>query len=83
MALALSLPVRVVLPVIALFGAAHGWAHGAEGPAGGLAAYAAGFATVTMLLHLAGIGLGQVLNALALRALGGAAAAAGLALAVV
>lgn len=81
-ALAVRLPAGVVLPAVALFGAAHGWAHGAEGPQTGLALYALGFATMTGLLHVAGIGLGRALNALALRALGGAAAVAGLALTV-
>lgn len=81
-ALAVRLPLAVVVPALAAFGAAHGWAHGAEGPGAGLAAYAAGFAAMTALLHLAGLLLGRALDGLALRALGGAAAAAGLALAV-
>lgn len=80
-ALAARLPLAAALPMIALFGAAHGWAHGAEGPAEGLALYALGFAAVTAGLHLAGIALGRLVNALSLRSLGGATVIAGLALA--
>jgi urease accessory protein len=69
--------------MVAGFGAAHGWAHGTEGPATGLALYAAGFVAATTLLHLAGIALGRLLPAVALRGLGAGAAVAGLALAVV
>ena len=82
-ALAARVPLTAALPLIAVFGAAHGWAHGAEGPQTGLILYAAGFALTTAALHLAGIGLARGLPALALRGLGGAAAAAGLALAAV
>ncbi len=85
-ALALRLPLGVALPVLALFGAAHGWAHGAEGPQAGLLAYAAGFALVTAALHgaglLAGIALQRLAGAGLTRALGGLTAAAGLALAM-
>lgn len=81
-ALSARLPLWVLLPMAALFGAAHGWAHGAEGPAAGLAAYAAGFALATAALHAAGIVLGRALGALPLRVMGGAATLAGLALAV-
>lgn len=81
-AMAARLPLVASLPMIALFGVAHGWAHGTEGPASGMAIYAAGFAWVTAVLHGAGIALGQVLGTRGLRGLGGAAALAGLALAV-
>ena len=81
-ALAARLPLMATLPLIALFGAAHGWAHGAEGPATGIAAYALGFAAMTAALHLAGIALGRVTSTLALRGLGAAAALAGVALAL-
>ncbi|MCB2116182.1 MAG: HupE/UreJ family protein [Rhodobacteraceae bacterium] len=76
------LPLKAALPLIALFGAAHGWAHGAEGPSASLGAYALGFALVTAALHGAGIALGRILGDLALRLVGGATAMAGLALAV-
>lgn len=80
-AMAVRLPLAVMLPGVAIFGFAHGWAHGAEGPAQGLLAYATGFALTTMALHLAGIGLGALLRRGALlRGLGGGAALAGLTL---
>ncbi|MBL9073970.1 HupE/UreJ family protein [Tabrizicola sp.] len=82
-ALACPLPLPVLAAMVAGFGAAHGWAHGTEGPATGLALYAAGFVAATTLLHLAGIALGRLLPAIALRGLGAGAAVAGLALAVV
>ncbi|GAB4307260.1 MAG: hypothetical protein Kow0058_19150 [Roseovarius sp.] len=65
LAASLGLPAAALLPAIALFGAFHGLAHGAEAPetASGLA-YLAGFVTVTALLHLAGIALGSVLRRL-------------------
>ncbi|RYI13256.1 MAG: HupE/UreJ family protein [Acetobacteraceae bacterium] len=82
-ALATRLPLSALLALTAVFGAAHGWAHGAEGPATGLALYAAGFAAATALLHLAGIALGRGLPALALRGFGAGTAVVGLALAMV
>ncbi|MCB1390618.1 MAG: HupE/UreJ family protein [Rhodobacteraceae bacterium] len=82
-AVATRLPQPGLLAMTAFFGLAHGWAHGAEGPATGAALYAAGFALTTALLHAAGILLARGLGALALRGLGGAAAVAGLALAFV
>ena len=83
-AMAARLPLAVLVPGVALFGFAHGWAHGAEGPAQGLAVYAIGFAVATMALHGAGIGIGRLLDRGALlRTLGGGTAVAGLALAMV
>ena len=79
MALALRPSLAFALPVVAVFGVMHGHAHGAEGPATGLAAYAAGFLLATGALHLAGIGLGRLGLT---RWLGAATAAAGIALAV-
>ncbi|KRW94920.1 HupE/UreJ family protein [Paracoccus sp. MKU1] len=78
-ALALRPSLGFALPVVAVFGLMHGHAHGAEGPASGLAAYAAGFVLATAALHLAGIGLGRLGAG---RLLGAATAAAGVALAV-
>ena len=73
------------LPLLALFGAAHGWAHGAEGPSDGLIAFTAGFAVMTAALHGVGLGLGLALQRLAgmrqIRLMGGVTVAAGLALA--
>ncbi len=82
-AMAARLPLAVLVPGVAVFGFAHGWAHGAEGPAQGLIAYAIGFATATTALHLAGIGIGRLLQrGTLLRGLGGGTALAGLALAM-
>lgn len=81
-ALALKAPLPVLIGMSAIFGAAHGWAHGAEGPAAGLAIYALGFAAMTAALHGAGILVGRALPALALRAAGGATMLAGAFLAV-
>lgn len=84
-ALAARLPLRFAAPMLMLFGAAHGWAHGAEGPSGGLLTYAAGFPMMTAVLHGAGLGLGLALQKLASmrlsRMLGAVTAAAGLAFA--
>lgn len=84
-ALAARLPLSLALPMLALFGAAHGWAHGVAAPSAGLPAYAAGFAATTAALHGAGLGLGLALQRLAglrlTRVAGGVAAMAGLALA--
>lgn len=82
-ALAARLPMPAVLAMVVIFGAAHGWAHGAEGPDSGIVQYAIGFALVTAALHGAGIALGRAVAGLALRGLGGAAALAGVALALV
>jgi urease accessory protein len=70
--------------LIALFGLAHGYAHGAEAPAGGFT-FPLGFALATLGLHLAGLGVGVgllKLNRPALvRALGAGTAVGGLLLA--
>lgn len=86
-ALALRLPMGAALAVVAVFGLFHGHAHGAEGPAEGLALYAVGFAFSTMALHAAGLALGLALNAVSarsvVRVLGAGTAVAGLSLALV
>ena len=73
------------LALIALFGALHGFAHGADA-AGGSPAFEAGMVATTAALHLAGIGLGLVLKRVGwpemIRLLGLSAMAGGLALAV-
>lgn len=79
-ALTLRPALSFALPVVAAFGVMHGHAHGAEGLASGLLAYAAGFGLATMALHMAGIGLGRLG---ATRLLGGATALAGAALVVI
>ena len=55
-ALALRVPMGVAMAALALFGAAHGYAHGVEGPA--VAGYPAGFLLATLGLHAAGLGIG-------------------------
>lgn len=49
------LPVAVGLGLAALAASLHGLAHGAETPASGFIAYAAGFAFTTAVLHLGGV----------------------------
>lgn len=78
-ALALKLPPAAAVTLVAVFGAAHGWAHGVEGPGG--AAYAAGFVLATGALHAAGIALGRLWPQ-ALRGAGAAVALGGGALAL-
>lgn len=79
-AMAARLPLGAMLTMTAAFGYAHGWAHGAEGPAHGLLSYALGFAVATALLHGVGILAGHAASRLLLRAAGGITAVAGLAL---
>lgn len=83
-ALSARAPLALALPLIALFGAAHGAAHGLEGPEGGALAYTAGFALATAALHGAGLALGLGLlrgGVWAARAAGAATAATGVFLA--
>lgn len=79
-ALALSLPLWVSAALVAVFGAAHGFAHGVEGPGG--AEYAAGFLIATAALHGLGLALGRF-GPMALRLAGGVVALGGVALALV
>ncbi|OYU41146.1 MAG: urease accessory protein [Pseudorhodobacter sp. PARRP1] len=79
-ALALRAPLAIALPLVGLFGLAHGAAHGAEMVGNGLA-FGAAMLTATALLHGAGLALGLTLNSKLARALGGVTAVAGLALA--
>lgn len=82
-------PLWIAATGIALFGVAHGYAHGAEAPqvashAGvgvSRALYAAGFASASALLHGVGLTVGQVLNGRLARLFGVGTAAAGLVLA--
>lgn len=79
-ALALRAPLAAALPLVGLFGLAHGAAHGAEMVGNGLA-FGAAMLTATALLHGAGLALGMTLNSKLGRALGGATVLAGFALA--
>jgi urease accessory protein len=76
-ALAFRVPMAVSVAGLALFGLAHGYAHGVEGP--GSTGYALGFVIATAALHGLGIALAR-LGIPATRALGGAVAVAGVAL---
>lgn len=83
-ALALRAPMLPALALIAVFGAAHGYAHGLEGT--GQSSYVAGFLLATAALHGAGLGLGLVLrakSAMLTRALGAVIALGGVTLALV
>lgn len=66
--LAVALGIRLPLPLstalVALFAVFHGNAHGTEGAdTAAFLPYAVGFVGATTLLHVAGIGLGRVLDA--------------------
>lgn len=78
-------PAGVALALTAVFAVFHGAAHGMEMPASGpAAAYFAGFALSTALLHAAGIGLGLIasrMGRMASNAAGLSVAAAGIAMA--
>jgi urease accessory protein len=78
-------PLAVLLALVGVFAVFHGHAHGAELPAdaSGLG-YGLGFLIATALLHLAGIGLGSAIgrigqrtSPIAVRAVGGLVALAG------
>lgn len=85
-AFALRPPLALASGVIALFGLAHGYAHGIEGPALGGLPYVLGFVLSTATLHAVGLGLGfataRVRQPAVARALGGLACVAGAALAL-
>jgi urease accessory protein len=82
-ALAARPPIWVAAIIVAFFAVFHGHAHGTEMPhAATPLAYAAGFVIATGLLHLAGIAFGLLAasrpGAIAMRAMGGVIALAGL-----
>jgi len=89
-AFAVRPPVLLASAVIALFGLAHGYAHGLEGPELGGLPYAAGFVLATASLHLLGLGIGFAIGSLGRPGvarvlggvLGGIGCAAGVALAL-
>ena len=80
LALALRASLAMDLPLVGLFGLAHGAAHGVEMVGNGLA-FGAAMLTATALLHGTDLALGLTLNRKFARALGGATAVAGLAFA--
>lgn len=82
-AAAVRLPIALSIGLVGLFAIFHGHSHGTE-LAGGAAAFGVGFTAATVLLHAAGIALGQILVGprclWVARGLGAAAAVVGLAL---
>ncbi|MBS0632537.1 MAG: HupE/UreJ family protein [Verrucomicrobia bacterium] len=61
LATAARLPMAAGMTLVGLFAAFHGFAHGAEMPAGSQAlSYGAGFVLATALIHAAGVGLGTL-----------------------
>jgi urease accessory protein len=79
-------PTAAGIALIAVFGAAHGYAHGAEAPRGTLG-FPLGMAVSTLALHVVGIaaslGLQRLGRPILVRVLGAGAVLGGLALAVV
>lgn len=79
-------PLALACAAIALFGLAHGYAHGLEGPALGGIAYGIGFVISTAALHAVGlvIGLaaGNTGHPAVARVLGGLTCLAGIGLAI-
>jgi urease accessory protein len=55
----LQAPIALGAVLLAVFGAAHGFAHGAEAT-GGVAGFTGGFLIATAALHAAGLGLGRL-----------------------
>ncbi|MES9845718.1 MAG: HupE/UreJ family protein [Candidatus Sedimenticola sp. PURPLELP] len=85
-AMGFRLPVLLICTLTAIFGLFHGHAHGMEHAAQASAgSYMLGFALSTILLHLAGIGIGRWLQGMPAplyKLLGAATASTGLALAL-
>jgi urease accessory protein len=79
-AFALRLPLALACSVVALFGLAHGYAHGLEGPELGGLPYAAGFVLSTCALHALGLAVGTLERPALARALGGLTCLAGVVL---
>lgn len=76
------LSLKILLPLVALFGASHGVAHGAEVPANATTAlYALGFIAATFSLMFAGFVLGNLTTATFRKATGTAIRITGLAVA--
>lgn len=83
-AFAVRAPVPIATAIVGVFAVFHGHAHGTELPeSASAAAYSVGFVLSTGLLHLAGIGLGELgrgkFGRIAARGLGGLIAVMGLA----
>jgi urease accessory protein len=81
-ALNLRAPLALAGAVAAVFGFAHGMAHGLEAPGGhGVFGFAGGFLVMTALLHVVGLGIARHVPAGWVRAIGVAVAGFGLVLA--
>lgn len=84
LALAVNAPTTIGSAVVAAFALFHGIAHGTEAVGADWLPFMTGFVASTALLHVTGIGIARGLmsafNALPVRALGLATAAAGVAL---
>lgn len=75
----LRLPPALATATVALFGFAHGMAHGMEAPAGEVGFdFAGGFLLVTLLLHIAGLRIAASLPVAWTRAIGVGAVGLGL-----
>ena len=75
-------PAPLAMTAVAVFGFAHGMAHGFETPSGAFPAlFAGGFAVSTAALHGVGLSLARILPAPVTRMLGAAGAGIGLLLA--
>jgi urease accessory protein len=89
-AFALGMPAALAMAYVGFFAILHGYAHGAELPAGADAApYIAGFALATALIHATGVVAGMLCGRIvigqgcyALRIAGGLVAIAGIGIAV-
>lgn len=57
-----AMPVTLGLGAVALSALAHGMAHGAEAPVGGIGGYALGFLATTAVLHFGGVAFGAGLQ---------------------
>jgi len=76
-----DLPTLAAMALVGFFALFHGYAHGAELPAGasGLA-YAVGFVGATALLQGVGVGFGRLIGRRVVQAAGGAMAVLGIAI---
>lgn len=81
-ALRFRAPMPLAMTAVAVFGFAHGMAHGFETPSGAFPVlFAAGFAASTAALHGLGLSLARILPAPVIRMLGATGAGIGLLLA--
>ena len=76
-AMTLRAPLAVAMPLVAVFGLAHGAAHGSEGAG---PTFALGMLATTAALHMAGTTFGMTLNRRIMQLAGGATLLAGLGL---